>query len=436
MTSFAVLLLAVVPQGQEPKAAAAPVWHSVRLDNGVHVNVVEVSDAPKVSVFSFLPIGLGGDPAGRAQFSHLAEHMLIRSTDPKRLRIGQMELNGETTNQVMRLESFVPAGQWREAVSRHPRWLCAREFDADVLAREKVRIAGEEHATVPRGYNHKWATAAWAQILGGRGHAAVHGDVANATLGQLQEYVASHVKLSEAQIFVIGPSPAKEVVALLRKGFAALNVVDGKTDSPGSHPPTAAAKPGHREITWDLAADHYLEWYGLPTDTTAAEAEVMAQLLTMACFQSPTFAKIPGRAGVGAVIRGGRRFLLFSCNLPAKTKLAALQDAIRSAVERTPRLAKAQVRGSMFADRFARLPDFAAQRKEVQNPRIRDLVEAQFAMQCGYACTRLGVPIADVPATYRALDGARIAALLTKSLGAGSRHSARISRRTARKLRK
>ena len=93
-------------------------------------------------------------------------------------------------------------------------------------------------------------------------------------------------------------------------------------------------------------------------------------------------------------------------------------------------LAKAQVRGSMFADRFARLPDFAAQRQEVANPRIRDLVEAHFAMQCGYASTRLGVPIAEVPATYRALDGARIAALLTKSCGADSRHSARISRRS------
>ena len=41
--------------------------------------------------------------------------------------------------------------------------------------------------------------------------------------------------------------------------------------------------------------------------------------------------------------------------------------------------------------------------------RFRDLVEANFAMRCGYACARLGVAIADVPAEYRVLDAGRIA---------------------------
>ena len=32
--------------------------------------------------FTFLPLGLYGDGAHRAQFAHVAEHMLIRGTDP------------------------------------------------------------------------------------------------------------------------------------------------------------------------------------------------------------------------------------------------------------------------------------------------------------------------------------------------------------------
>ncbi len=432
MIDLALLLLALLPQDQATKISATAPWHTVRLANGVGVNVLHV-DAPKVAVFSFLPIGLDGDPAGRAQFSHLAEHMLIRSTDPKRLRIGRLQLNGETTNQVLRLESLASPELWREALSRHPRWLSAREFDGEVLAREKVRIAGEENTTVSRGYNHKWATAAWAQVVGGRDHAAVHGDVANATIAQLESYVASHVKLSEAQIFVVGPRPAKEVVAAVRAEFAKLQVAAAKLGKPASRPPVGQAKPGHRAVTWDLAADHYLEWYELPADTTAVEAEVLAQVLTLACFQDRTFADIPGRAVAGSVTRGGKRFVLLSCNLPKATKLAGLRNAFRSAIKRAPMLARLQVRGASLADRFGKLPDFAAQRQQVENPRIRDLIEANFAMQCGYACARLGVSIADVPTKYRALDDKRIVALLTEGCSADARHSVRISKRPARK---
>ena len=186
----------------------------------------------------------------------------------------------------------------------------------------------------------------------------------------------------------------------------------------------------------DLAADHYLEWYELPATTTAVEAEVLAQVLTLACFQNRTFEDVPGRAAAGSVTRGDKRFVLLSCNLPEGTETEALSDAFRTAIERAPLLARFQIRGSVFADRYGTLPDFAAQRQQVENPRIRDLIEANFAMQCGYACSRLGVAVAEVPAKYRSLDVKRVIALLTESLRPEARYSARISHRPEPESRK
>jgi len=410
---------------QDPEPATDAGWYTERLANGVRINVLTI-DAPVAAVFTFLPIGLADDPPGRAQFAHLAEHMLIRSADPESLQVGELRLNGETTNQVLRLECIGPATQWREALARHPRWLCARSFDTAVIEREKLRIAGEERATVANGFNHKWASAAWSQIVEGREHAAVHGDVANATAQQLEHYVATRVKLSDAQVFVASPQPSSEVVAALRDDFAKLGPA-ANPEPPAATPGVAAGEPGHRSVTWDIDAQHYLEWYELPQGTSAAAAEILAQVLTAACFQTGALSEIPGRALVGAVNHGGVRCVLFSCNQPKGTGIDDLQAAFRSAIERAPTLARFQVRGEMFARRYGVTPDFEAERKRVADPRMRDLIEANFAMQCGYSCARLGETITDVPAAYRALDREQIGALAKQCCRSESRYSASIS---------
>jgi predicted Zn-dependent peptidase len=426
MSNVALLLLSLLPQD---RATPEPPWRTERLDNGVRIHVAGIASAKRFAVLSFLPVGLDGDPIGRAQFAHLAEHMMIRSTDKSRLQVGAMALNGETTSRVMRLESFAPPEQWKGALTRHARWLTARTFDAATLTREKVKIEGEERGTVHRGYNHKWATAAWSQLVRGTDHAAVHGDVAGATVEQIQRYIADRVRLDQAQIFVTGPVDARQIFAALRAEFRKIDIPDSApttSSTKAATPEPDSTKPVHREATWDLQASHYLEWYELPADCTAAEAELLSQVLTMSCYQHRFFRDIPGRAVASSVTYQGKRFVLLSTNLPADAELAEVQAALRAAVKRASRFAVARRGGDAMANRFVKRPDFVAQRKRIENPRLRGLVEANWAMQCGYASTRLGLSIDAVPAAYRRVRGGRIAAILAKGCGPGARHSARV----------
>ncbi|MCA8957871.1 MAG: insulinase family protein [Planctomycetes bacterium] len=435
-TPHAILLLCLVPAPQAPQA---PSWHTEQV-GGIAVHVLQVTDAPVQTVFTFLPTGLATDPADRAQFAHLAEHMLIRSTDPTRLQVGGIRLNGETTGEAMRLESVAPPDSWRPALVRHMRWLTARQFDPKVLEREKVRIAGEERATAPRGFNHKWAIAAWAQLLAGRDHAAVHGDVAAATVAQVAAYVRGRVRLSEARMMVTGPRAPAEVVAALREEWKAISAPAGAAEPQERTAPSASATPSksgpqngaprHTAATWDLPAEIYAAWYPLPVDCSAAEAEVLATLLTTACFGARAFRDLPGRALASALSRGGRRYLMVSATPSRELDDAALHREIDAAAARLPGLAMMQS-GGMLARLVDPVPDFAAQRRAVPNARSREMVEAQFGMQCGYAVIRLGVPLDRAAAEYRAVARARLVAL-AKTCTPANRHSARWRSREAR----
>src|SRR5262247_57788 len=92
-----------------------PAWNHFTLPNGIRVSVWQVAGAKKQSVFTLLPFSLVDDDAGCAQFAHLVEHMLIRSTDPESLQAGGLVFNGETGALGIRLESFADPGDWQPA---------------------------------------------------------------------------------------------------------------------------------------------------------------------------------------------------------------------------------------------------------------------------------------------------------------------------------
>ena len=264
MRSIAIVLMVCLPV-----SAQQPGWSHDVLESGTDVTVLQVPDASMQTTFVFLPIGLTADAPHRAQFSHLLEHMLIRMRDADGLEENGIRFNGETTALALRLETMAPAEQWRRSIAKHAAWLAVREFDEDVLAVEKGRIAGEEASTVSRGYTHKWAFAGWNQIVNhGLEHAAVHGDVASAEIEQVAAFARSALRRSHLRVFSVGPVEPEKVVAAVRDelgGFA----------SPAREPLAAAAEPARGaviEATWDLDRTHLLQWYGVPCGSAADRA--------------------------------------------------------------------------------------------------------------------------------------------------------------------
>ncbi len=141
------------------------------------------------------------------------------------------------------------------------------------------------------------------------------------------------------------------------------------------------------------------------------EAEVLSLILTMS--QAPGLKDIPAYVMASPIRHQDRWSLLISSNLPEKKKLADIQAAIRKAMDSVPAIALLQARGALFAQRF-QLPDFAALRKQAKDSQYAHLVEANWAMQCGYACIRLGVPLDRVEAQYHNLAPDRIGKLVTE----------------------
>ncbi|MCA8943764.1 MAG: insulinase family protein [Planctomycetes bacterium] len=426
MIRIAALALVLAPQ--EPPAADPLGFVSRRLDNGVRVHAIELGDATRVAVFTFLPVGLANDPLGRAQFAHLAEHMLIRATDSERLQVGGMSFNGETTGSVQRLESLGPLDDWKDLVGRHADWLSAREFDADVLEREKLRIEGEERNTVPQGLNHKWAIAAWSQVVAGSQNVRVHGDVATATVPQIERYVRDRVRLADARIFVAGPISPTDVIDAIERAFGD---APGTTSKPTSGPSTAESRPhaapftepGHRDVTWDFDARQYLEWFPLPADLSGIEAELLRNVVAQACFQVGDLRRLPGRGSADVVVRDGRRFLLFTAAVPDPESEPRIREAFADAVDNAIRLA-GNIDPSMLAAPFRDVPDFEAHRARIHVAHIRELVEANWLLQVGYACARTGKEPAELAAAFDAIDPKRVAKRLSDACESSLRRSA------------
>lgn len=416
--------LSAAPPGEDP-------FERRTLSNGVELCVLQAPRAPRQALFTFLPLGLLRDGPGQAQCSHLVEHMLIRSTDPDSLRAGGILLNGETTGDLLRLETIGPVAAWREAAARHPRWLAARAFDGEALAREKVRIEGEEASTVPRAATGKWAQAAWSQVVrGGLEHAAVHGDVAAMTLAGLEELVAARVRVGPGvRIVASGPVGIDELAAFLEAAFDSVPAPadDGERSRARGGEGTQLFRPGLREATWDLDAAHYLEWYPLPdgTPADAAFALVLEGRVGLALAGSGHTALKGGRALAGVRLRApGARALSISVPVEHDVDVEALQAAIRTVLEplraegahETLALARMQ-----YAFQLGAMPDFEALRARLAENPAADMIEAQTALTWSTLELTSGLTLPELHAALNALELEAYGPVLAESLAVDKR---------------
>lgn len=408
--------------------AAPPARQDFALENGIRVTVVHAPGAPREAIFTILPIGLLTDDARRAQHSHLLEHALIRSTDPLALAADGFLLNGETQGTTLRLETIAEPARWREALTRHARWLTVRVFDPVMIEREKTSAAGELDTTVPLGHTQKWALAAFAQVVRhGLPHAAVRGDLASATAGDMQSSAAAHVGPSpRVRIVLVGPVAPKDVRETLEAGIGKLPAMPALAlAAPVS--PVKPAPPGDRAATWDLAARHYLEWYPLPDDGPAdrVAGALLATAITQSLMTSARGA--PGTAIASAeAVPGMGRLLFVSASLPAGADPAALRARVRGAIDGlaapAPGMPDLAARLRMAAAEISELPDFAALRKARAGQPGIEFLEANVCLGLvGFEEGTGLIGSEEMAAAFSKLTPERLAAIVRESLGEKNR---------------
>jgi len=355
-------------------AGSETTWETVELSNEIPLTLVHAPDSPRQHFFTFLPHGLLADAKDRPQFAHLLEHLAIRSTDPEALEAGGVTMNGETGALSLRLDTYAVPERWREALERHALWIeewrALEALDAAVLEREKGKIALEEQSTVARGYAHKWADAAWAQVVRhGAKDVALHGAVAGATVEELRADLAGAPRgLGGIRLVSAGPVDPETVRAAAEELFGELDTAKALSSRP-SATVESIRRAGARQATWDLESAHLVEWYPLPDARPGDRLAglLLAQLLNARAMAETALAEKGVHLAVAPdLLTPEGRWLKFSANLPAGVEPEAVHAAVRACLEGVRASGAAALKGSLAqaAAEFAQTPDLSALRKQ------------------------------------------------------------------------
>jgi len=369
-------------------ANPGPEAESFALANGVNVVVLSMPGSEHVSIFTYLPMGLAWDGPGRAQWSHLIEHLTIRSTVP----FGSKQANAETLPDHMRLDFYGTVENWRDGLSHHARWLEGMPFREKSLQGEKRRVNTECDVVARRLATHKFALAAWAQgYRHGQGHAGIKGDVDRATLEEIQQYRDERqAVLDKVVICVVGGLDAKAVKPVI---VEKLGTIQSKA---------ASAKPvkAHRvkgAMTWDIDARHLVLAWAIPeaTDKDYAALMVAGNLLTMRFFSDAELKGLTGfvLAGADLTVPEGNFFYV-----SASVKPKASFEEVRKKIGRhiallrsdASGLGQAAMIGRQLAGSLTTLPDPATLKAQVARHVPLSMIEGQIGLRWGMYEYRYG----------------------------------------------
>ena len=385
-------------------------WVDFELENGIQVSMLYAPLAPQQALFTLLPLGLLDDAAERTQYAHLIEHLMIRTTDPVELQVGDLLLNGETTALALRLETFSNPEPWLEALERHAKWLQADHVEAEVLAREQLVIEQEEQQTAETGYTHKWAMAAWNQVVRhGATHVALHGDVAQATTERSLEYLRDRLRVGPGVRFVsVGPVTLDEVRPAIE---AALSGIEGESwavSVPSVSPEVVRGVKDH-QATWDLPRRHYIEWFPVP-DRSALDrvsADALALLLNIKMQQRGGLRASGVLATAAAdLVSPEGRWIAISASLPLGVDPSLVQKEMAT-VKAT--LGDGGEAGSVVMQltmQLTEMPDFAQVRDQMVGAPGLKWIEAQQALFMLYAQLNMGLALDELREAYAELTAA------------------------------
>ena len=376
-----VVLSATFGTGCKRVWAAGANVNSTNLVNGTRVVLIHFPASTNVSVFAFLPMGLTSDEPGQAQWSHLIEHLVIRSTMPA----DSPQANAETLPDHMRLDFYGNTANWQEGLSHLRRWLEGVPFTEASLTAEKPKVIAECDFTARNLATHKFAVAAWSQgFRHGTKHVALKGDVTKAALAEVQRLRDGRLAVSnKVTVCVVGGAEAKVVIAEVEKQFGGLHLQ-------GNLPLASRVISTNLDLTWDLEARHLLLTWAIPDFRQADHAALMvaAQALNMQFFSDAELKRQTGMIYAGADLATPEgNFFFISASLRPGTEVEAVRNEILSQVERlatgangTP---KAALIGRQLSAALTGVPDPQRMKSQMPAGMTLAMLEGNLGLQAG-----------------------------------------------------
>ena len=268
----------------------APKVTRFTLSNGIRVVNLHVENSTDVGIFSYLPLGLVTDGKARAYWSHLINHLTVRTAGP----IDFKTSNAETMTDNMRLDFMGNIRTWTQGLERHSKWLSGLPFSAESLTEELPRVLSQFDYIEANLATHKLADVAWNQVFRhGETDIAVRENIESAQLSELQEYRDKHlVQADRVFLCVIGGIDSETLKETMEKQLGTINL-SAKTF------PQQAVRPEmakDQNATWDINVTHYMETYPIPRpENRDYPALYIASLLwRLACMQDAQLKALTG----------------------------------------------------------------------------------------------------------------------------------------------
>lgn len=311
--------------------AAPPEVTRFTLSNGIRVVSLYVADSTDVGIFSYLPLGLVADGKAKTQWSHLIEHLTIRTTGP----IDYPASSAETMADNMRLDFIGNADNWTQGLERHAKWLSGLPFSTESLAEELPKALSEINYTEANLATHKWASAAWNQVFRhGETDIAMRGDIQSAQLSELQEYRDLHlVHADRVLLCVIGGINAETLQPVMEKQLGTISLTAKAFPQPTVLPEIAK----DQNATWDVNVTHYMETYPIPNveNRDYSALYMSSLLLRVACMQDLQLKALTGYVSCGVdLITPEQVYLYVSASLKQDTDIEKVKQQIGQLINR------------------------------------------------------------------------------------------------------
>ena len=310
-------------------SAAPPKVTRFTLSNGIRVVNFYVENSTDVGIFSYLPLGLVTDGKAKAQWSHLIEHLTLRTTGP----IDYNTSSAETMADNMRLEFRGNTDNWTQGLELHAKWLSGLPFSAESLAEELPRALSEIDYVEANLVTHKFAHAAWNQVFRhGETDIAMRGDIQSAQLSELQAYRDLHlVQADRVLLCVIGGVEPETLQPAMEEQFGTISLTAETFPQPTVSPEIAK----DQNATWDVNTTHYMETYAIPNiKNRDYPALYMASLLLrIACMQDAQLKGLIGHVFCGVdLITPEQVYLYISASLKPDTDIEKVKQRIEQLV--------------------------------------------------------------------------------------------------------
>lgn len=348
------------------------------LENDLRVMVIHIPDSEHVSIFSFLPMGLTTDGPDQAQWSHLVEHLAIRSTVPG----SSYEANAETLPDHMRLDFYGTLDNWQDGLDHHRQWLEGKRFSVDSLNTEKMQVLRECENVARNQATHKFAIAAWNQgCRHGKRHAAVLADVRNASLEQIQRYRDEKLFIPEETVICfVGGLDAKTIKPLVTRKL-------GSIQSSAISSPSDELALEDKALTWDLPTRHLVMTWAIPdpSEPDYAPLYLAGMLLQMRLFNDPELAGRTAQVLSGAdLLLPEGAFFYVNAVVNPQTSFESVQQAIESRIQAMTdleSLQQAPIYGGQLAFQLTKIMNPALVQQQAPSHVSRAQIEGNLAIQ-------------------------------------------------------